>query len=612
MQLPSNRVATAALLALGMAVIVIALLWPGVHGGFIFDDIPNLVGDPDWKVRSLDPARLSKALSAGLASGTTRPLAVLSFAINHYFSGMDPFPLKVTGLALHLLNSLLVFVLCRRLFSMAATVENRDWRLGSVAAAATALGWAVHPLQASTVFYVIQRMEIGAATGILAALLCYIAARRPRPGASRSERLGWFAASLAAWLFGLGFKQTALLTPLYCLLLEVFLLRFTDAAGQRQRWLTHAYQLGVAAALMAFVLKIAPDAWQQYGARDFTPVERLLTQARVLVMYLGQIVLPAPDRFRFYYDDFPISHGLLDPWTTVASVVLLAALASTAIAVRRRMPLVGFGIAWFFASHALTSNIIPLEVAFEHRNYLALLGILVAVVGLCARVLARLTTEARATIMALPLLYLGLIGTLEARVWANPVRLATTLESRSPGSVRASYEFGRMMYLFSSDDRNSPAFSIAVREFEHASRLPSSSLLPEQGLIVAMASQGLPVPQRVWQRIDEKLAQRQADPDMLSALHGVLECRISNQCKFDDVRLQETLIHALQANPDSATLYTMYANFAWNVMGDRTLAIELMEQAVQLAPEDAQLQTNLGLFRRAASAASSADAHTLR
>ena len=43
------------------------------------------------------------------------------------------------------------------------------------------------------------------------------------------------------------------------------------------------------------------------------------------------------------------------------------------------LPLLSLGLMWFFASHALSSNVVPLEQVFEHRNYFAVLGIVLAI-----------------------------------------------------------------------------------------------------------------------------------------------------------------------------------------------------------------------------------------
>jgi hypothetical protein len=119
-----------------------------------------------------------------------------------------------------------------------------------------------------------------------------------------------------------------------------------------------------------------------YARRDFSLSERLMTESRVLVDYLGMLLLPAQQRMGFLHDDYVISKGLLDPSTTLLSTLLIVFLISGAILIRKKMPLVSLGILFFFAGHLLESTIISLELVFEHRNYLPSLGIFMAVAGL--------------------------------------------------------------------------------------------------------------------------------------------------------------------------------------------------------------------------------------
>ncbi len=61
---------------------------------------------------------------------------------------------------------------------------------------------------------------------------------------------------------------------------------------------------------------------------------------------------------------------------SIPLVVFIVTLLVTGFAVRRRAPVLSLGILWFFAGQVLESTVLPLEIAFEHRNYLADYGIL--------------------------------------------------------------------------------------------------------------------------------------------------------------------------------------------------------------------------------------------
>src|SRR5690606_24439350 len=111
---------------------------------------------------------------------------------------------------------------------------------------------------------------------------------------------------------------------------------------------------------------------------DFSLPERLLSESRILVEYLYKIVLPSLRGGGIYHDDFVVSRGWLTPWTTAPAVAFVLGLVVIGIASRRRWPVLSFALLWFFAGHALESTALPLELYFEHRNYLPVFGILFA------------------------------------------------------------------------------------------------------------------------------------------------------------------------------------------------------------------------------------------
>lgn len=570
-------------LLLPFLLLVVGLLvyWKGLAGGFVFDDFPNLIEDPDWRLASLDWKSLMHVLASGIASDFGRPLAVLSFAFNYYFTGMSPWSMKATGLALHLSNTVLVYFLVSALLRRVGSIP-----LPEAVAAVLACLWMVHPLQVSTVLYVIQRMEVGACTGVLVALLSYLHARE--------SSLGW--QGILAWcgvvvgtLLGLGFKETALLVPAYALVMEVVVLRFSDVQGRRQHWLVGAYVFGITAAIALFLFKVLPMAMDPatYAGRDFSLTERMLTQAPVLVLYLKQILLPWPESLWFYYDNFPVQSSF-GAWSAVGPFLLLVVVAVVAWCLRRRWPLVALGTGWFFVAHGLTSNVYPLELVFEHRNYFALLGVLLALVQPVAWVLRPLSAEVRALMLGVLMVYVAAMGGVQVLSWAEPARLALTMATRNPESPRAGYEFGRVLLSTANNDPAAPGWSLAEAEFVHAASLPGGSPLPEQALIIMAAHSQRAPPSGTWERLERKVVRRALGPQELSALEALVECQMSGPCRSEDGRaaMAQLLPRLTQQNPSSARIRAIYANFAFNVMADPQLAMLLIREAVSLSPKD--------------------------
>lgn len=569
------------------------LYWPGLKGGFIFDDYPNLVEDPDWKLLSLEPLQWWHAGTSGIASMFGRPLALLSFAFNYYVSGMDPRPMKLVGVSMHLFNGVLVYCLCRKLLVL---IGGRLAACSVFVASLVAIAWVVHPIQVSTVLYIVQRMEVGAVTGVLLALLAYIKAREAQMSGARA--VWWWLLVVLAAILGLGFKETVFLLPCYLFLLELVILRFRGRGGRTSRWLLGGYLASGGVALLVFFFLFLPGVLRSeaYEFRNFTVGERLLSQPAVLWMYLHQILIPWPETYWFYYDNFPVSRGLLKPLATLYAIAGLLLAVVVAAWCRKQWPLTTLGIGWFFLAHLLTSNVVPFELAFEHRNYFALLGVLLAIVQPLEWLLRRLDPNVAATISVLPILFLASMCWIQVGTWADPLRLAMTLASRNPGSERAGYEFGRLLIERSGHQVDSPLWSMAEQEFENASKIDGGSPLPEQALIVISSSYGRPISPEIWPRFRYKLLARGVGPQELSALGGVVDCRIEGRCKFND---ENALLLILQdvvtKNQKSARARAIFASYAFNVMRDHELGISLMREAIQLDAHE--LEYRVGLVR---------------
>ena len=110
-------------LLLALAVVVTAIVyWPGLTGGWVFDDYPNIVDNAAIHItpgHSTLAAWVNAALSSP-ASFLHRPLASITFALNWYAGGGDPWPFKLTNVVIHLVNGVLVFFMLRALLRVMA------------------------------------------------------------------------------------------------------------------------------------------------------------------------------------------------------------------------------------------------------------------------------------------------------------------------------------------------------------------------------------------------------------------------------------------------------------------------------------------------------------
>lgn len=429
------------LLLLPLAATCYSVYQAGFSGDFIFDDLPNLELLADIPT----PATLSgitEFVISGVSSTLGRPVSLLTFALqaDHWPDNAEAF--KQVNLAIHLLNGLLVYLLVLQIGKRVAPAHAR-W-LGLLV---TAL-WLLHPLHVSTVTYVIQRMNLLSAFFVLAGINLYLMCRNfttlSLPGA-----IGLLTGTGLCTLLGVLSKENAVLLPLYILVIEFTLHARADNTGYWRLYRLLGLWLPVTllAAYLAFKF---PDTRDSFVMRPFTLGERLLSEARVLITYLGQIVAPLPSKLGIFQDDFVISRGLAQPLTTLFSLATIVSLLGSAIALRQRQPLYAFAVLWFFAGHSLEAGIVNLELYFEHRNYLPALGILTGLVFIVHR-WTEGNRKMRSVAVGAFMIFLGiysLLGYQEAKIWGNEKTQTTVWYQEHPDSKRARQRYAaKLLYL---------------------------------------------------------------------------------------------------------------------------------------------------------------------
>lgn len=563
-----------------IALLTIAVYFPGLGGSFLFDDFPNIISNSHVQAKSLDAESLSRATRAYEPGAYGRPLATVSFAVDYYLGGgYDPAQFKRTSLLVHVVNAVLVLALTQLLLRLGGVARP------AVPAFAIALAWAAHPLQVSSVLYIVQRMETLATTFVLAALICYLKGR-----ASQIEGRGgalWIAASAVLALVGMLSKEVAVLFPLYALALELTVLGFGAANPTVGRRWRVAFAAACALGTLAFLTLILPIYLDpaSYSFREFGLAERLLTQLRVLPMYLGWILMPLPGQLTFYYDDYVASRGLLDPSTTLLGGLFLATLLGAALLLRKRYPFFALGVLWFFSAHFLTSNVVPFELIFEHRNYFALLGIVVALFEFIRRIPLQDGPGILRLGMAAVLVALMALGSIRAAIWGEPLLLASEMARTNPNSARASNDLGEQYMILSGYSADSPFYSMAEREFERGAQLPSASPLTEQALIVLAASAGQEAKPEWWDRLDRKLRERTIGPQEKVAVYGLFQQRLKG-LDIDDQRLAQAMLLLFERTELEPAAYAQFGDYVFEYLGDEAMATRMFVKAIETNPGD--------------------------
>jgi len=305
-----------------------------------------------------------------------------------------------------------------------------------------------------------------------------------------------------------------------------------------------------------------------------------------VIDYIVWTVLPTPGALSFYHDDFLISTGLVAPWTTLASMLMLSALFALMLWLRPRRPLAALGIALFLGCQLLTGTILRLELIYEHRNYFASFGLMLAIIPLLAAPRTQAFALPRHALLACLLLLWTIQTALTSQAWSSPLHLAEELAARTPESPRAQYELGRTYIIYSHYDPVSPFTKLAYAPLEKAASLPGSSILPEQALIFMNSRMHLPLKNAWWDSMIGKLRTQKPGVQDESSLGALTQCARERRCDLPRQRMVDAYLAALSHSSPSARLLAIYGDYAWNVLEDHELGLRMTEDAVKAKPNE--------------------------
>lgn len=416
-----------------VVVLVLLIGWlaytPALSGTFLLDDISNLAD-----VQHVNDTRSAlRFVSSGSAGPIGRPLSLASFLpqAGSWETGARPF--LAVNIVIHLFNALLLGWFLYRL-TLLRGVDRHDARFVAISAMAL---WLFMPLLASASLMVVQRMTTLSATFVLLGLNGYLAARNSAPKSANRALIGMTLVLCVAGTLSVLSKETGVLLPALVLVAELTILdRPTVIAREKwRRWIAVVLLLPTVA-VIAYLVTWVPYSEEMILQRDFNAWERLLTQSRVLWEYLLNAFIPRPGHFGPYHDGYPVSRDLMSP-TTLAAGVGWFLVVTMATIWRRRYRVLAFAVLWFLAGQLLESTTIPLEMYFEHRNYIPIIGPVFALCYFSTYVPRHLTFAVRSGLslyIAVNALFLFSL----ASMWGNPQVASRFWHIQFPDSVRAA------------------------------------------------------------------------------------------------------------------------------------------------------------------------------
>ena len=349
---------------ISLFIVLISIYSNSFYGDWHFDDYANIVDNHYIQIKSFSWSEIKHCIYGLAQERPSRPLSYLSFALNNYFHGTDVFGYHVVNFIIHYLASVFLFLFIYNTLKLPRLKDQYE-KIAYPMALLSMFFWAIHPVWVTSVTYVVQRMASMAGLFYIASMYFYLKAR------TNSKFQYSFILFTISLLFGLASvltKENAAMLPVSILLFDLFLI----GGITKQNVLKYAKiaLLPVIVVLIAgFIYVDFSNVINEYKIRDFTMVERLLTQPRVILFYLSLLFYPISSRLTLLYD-IDVSRSLLQPWTVIPSVFLILFIIVFALYIARKRPLISFCIIFYFLNHLIEGSIFNLELIYEHRNYL--------------------------------------------------------------------------------------------------------------------------------------------------------------------------------------------------------------------------------------------------
>jgi tetratricopeptide (TPR) repeat protein len=579
------------------------------------DDYPNIVENAKLHPPDLNPQSLYQSFFArpGRPDKLHRPAACLTLALNWYWGADDVSGYHLVNIAIHLLTAMFLYLTILKLFDSPNLKDKYQRYSYSISLLAT-LFWVLNPIQTQAVTYIVQRMAAMAAMFYILSMYFYLNARTNDFPLKRV--FNYFGCGLS-FVLALASKENAATLPLAIILVEFIF--FQDLSRSRIRKAFVSIIAGSGALIflagVSFFFHGDPLSFLNYGSRGFSPLQRLMTEPRIVLFYLSQILYPVPTRLSIEHD-VTISTSLLHPWTTLPSILLVLFLIGLGLTLMKKRPILSFAILFFFLNHIIESTIIGLELVFEHRNYLPSLFLFLPVSVAFIKLLHYYRNRNAPMRFILPsfliLLLIGLGSATYIRnlAWLTEKSLWEDAIQKAPERARPVFNLARQYYKRTGQfdvalklykktlDLNSanPEYTRALafngmanvynlkkqyqKVIDHLQK--SLSAYPEfeiaeYNLVLALAKK------RQWAQATEtvsSLLSKHPDRSYYLYLKGAL----LNQQK----KPQEALIHlrgALRKAPQSKQVLVAIGQ-AFNMMGQYRRAVWFYRQAWKIGPDD--------------------------
>jgi len=550
-----------------------------LHSPFVFDDIDNITENSLIRMTGINLTSLKNA--AFSHPSWARPISNISFAVNYYMGGYNVRGYHIVNIAVHMINGILVYLIALAVFTqLKGNLKETSLQINLMSLAASLI-FVAHPINTQSVTYIVQRMNSMAVMFYLLSFFLYIKARL---SGIRWRRWALFSGVIISGILALGSKQIAATLPFIIILYEYYFFQDLKASWLKKNIPYLIIPFIVLAALVFIYTGENPinRILADYARRDFTLIERVLTQFRIIIFYISLLILPLPSRMNLIHH-INTSHSLLQPITTLISLLIIVALIALSIYWARKKRLISFSILWFFINLAIESSFIGLEMIFEHRLYLPMVGFSLMV----SYIVFNYPSNKRILITGVCVVIIMLLGYgayVRNRTWRDGITLWSDVVAKNPLSYRGYNNLGRALVRHGRSQEAIPQYEISLR-------IKPDYIKAHVNLGNAFMRQGF-----TEKAMDEYLEALKINPSY-EKTHNNLGLALASQGRF-----QEAIDHylkALRIKHDYADAHNNLA-IALAEKGKLEESIEQFLEAIKIHPsyENAHYNLSLVLLRK--------------
>jgi len=559
-----------------LVILTVFIYFPGISDVLLPDDKANL--GPLFEINEPGVIDIAYFSLSGTSGPSGRPVSYFSFALQYLVMGDDIRLFKFVNLIIHILNgglmALIAFNLLSRIYPHA---HNNNLAI----AIGACILWILHPLNVNTVLYVVQRMAVLSGFFSLLALLFFIKFRAAAECRQHRREVFLFITILVFTVLAVLSKETGILVFGYMALIEFVF--FSSIRSSSKYIKTSVFIL---ATIPFFILISYTDFSTVYSTNSgqFSAIDRLLTESRVLWMYIGQIFMPDISKMYLFHDDIIPSRGFLSPTETSVAILFIVLVTAFSFVFRLRLPIIGFGIIFFLIGHLLESTTLRLELYQEHRNYIPMFGLLMLLSWiLLSSELSKFRLARKIVFLTLACLFSWLTFQ-NSSLWENEQKLAFYWAKNNVNSFSAQSFLAEKALRYGQKE-------LALEQVEKAIELQPESVFSylNSVLVKCVFNQG--IQDHFLQNMIEVARTSEWSKKLPAQIHTFLQLVTEKRCPGVTNKDALGFLEALRAN--NRLTNPSYKAFAWEAEAfllsrmypdDLTRAEVAIRKSIDIAP----------------------------